>query len=178
MARSQKPVHSAENETVRLEIGSRFPMMETADVLVGHLARVAGFDDDSIDDIRVAVDESVANAITHGNRLDEAKRVTLEFVLLRDGLEVRTHDEGAGFDPTAVPDPLATENLLKSGGRGILLMRSLMDEVRCSRSASGGTQMVLVKRLPDSRPTRRSDLRGQELAATPAAQPPGASRPC
>jgi serine/threonine-protein kinase RsbW len=177
MPRSKESEKNAESVTVRLEIASRIAMMETADVLVNHLARVVGFDEGSIDDIRVAVDESVVNAITHGNRLDETKRVTLEVVLLPDALEVRIHDQGVGFDPASVADPLAAENLLRSGGRGILLMRSLMDEVRYSHSASGGTQMTLLKRVPRGMPARRGALLGQNCTGSPAGEHLRASGP-
>jgi serine/threonine-protein kinase RsbW len=96
----------------------------------------------------VAVRESVVNAIKHGNHQDEAKRVRIEFALLDRSLEVQVRDEGTGFDPASVPDPLAPENLLKAFGRGIFFMRQFMDEVSYSFPSKGGTIVRMVKRLP------------------------------
>ena len=166
---------SLESNQIRLEMTSRIEMLQTADVLVSHLARVAGFDDNAVDDIRVALDESVVNAILHGNRLDATKRVTLEVALLPGSLELRIQDEGGGFDPASVPDPLAPENMLRTGGRGILLMRSLMDEVRFSRSAKGGTELTLVKVLLGA---TREPERGRTGEAPPMSENPLAQSPC
>ena len=94
----------------------------------------------------VAVRESVVNAIKHGNHLDESKRVALSFTLRPQALEVEVRDEGEGFDPGAVPDPLAPENLLKPDGRGIFFMRSFMDEVSYSFPARGGTVVRMLKK--------------------------------
>jgi serine/threonine-protein kinase RsbW len=72
--------------------------------------------------------------------------VRLQIAVSPAGLEVRVHDQGRGFDPSDVPDPRAPENMCRSHGRGILFMRSLMDEVRFDRAADGGTQVILRKR--------------------------------
>jgi serine/threonine-protein kinase RsbW len=90
----------------------------------------------------------VVNAIKHGNKLDESKRVLVEFVILPSALEVRVQDQGAGFDPNAVPDPVAEENLLKAYGRGIFFMRQFMDEVQHSFPPRGGTVVRMLKRVP------------------------------
>jgi serine/threonine-protein kinase RsbW len=113
---------------------------------VGEVAASAGFDADSTQDVQIAVHEAVINAIVHGNGRDESRRVRLQVAVSPAGLEVRVQDQGRGFDPSEVPDPLAPENLCKSCGRGILFMRSLMDEVRFQRAADGGTQVILWKR--------------------------------
>jgi serine/threonine-protein kinase RsbW len=102
----------------------------------------------------VAVRESVINAIKHGNCSDVRKRVHVEFSSLQDGggpgLAVRVRDEGCGFDPSLLADPLAAENLLKANGRGIFLMRSFMDEMTFQRAAEGGMEVRMVKRLHQS----------------------------
>jgi serine/threonine-protein kinase RsbW len=72
--------------------------------------------------------------------------VAIEFVLHPEGLEVQVADQGAGFDPSSVPDPVAEENLLKAYGRGIFFMRSFMDEVEYSFPASGGTRVRMLKK--------------------------------
>jgi serine/threonine-protein kinase RsbW len=99
----------------------------------------------------VAVRESVINAIKHGNREDAGKLVTVEFTfaptLDPSELVVRVVDQGEGFDPEVVADPLAPENILKSSGRGIFFMRSFMDDVVLRRGDDGGMEVRMVKKL-------------------------------
>jgi serine/threonine-protein kinase RsbW len=94
----------------------------------------------------VAVRESVVNAIKHGNRQDESKRVFLTFTLDTTELQVEVADQGEGFDPDSVPDPVAEENLLKTYGRGIFFMRSFMDTVAYSFPPGGGTLVRMTKK--------------------------------
>ena len=140
-------MRSGERTTVRLEMPSRLEMLDQAGELVAQLAEVGGFDEDSRLDIQVAVHESMVNAIRHGNRGDEARRVTLEVDLGQSGLEIRVRDQGQGFDPTSVPDPLRLENLCRSSGSGILLMKALMDAVAFRRYPSGGMEVAMRRRL-------------------------------
>jgi serine/threonine-protein kinase RsbW len=63
------------------------------------------------------------------------------------GISIRVRDEGPGFDPSCLPDPLAPENMLKASGRGIFLIRNFMDEMRLQRAPEGGMEMVMVKRV-------------------------------
>jgi serine/threonine-protein kinase RsbW len=88
------------------------------------------------------------NAILHGNAYDPNKRVNLTFEQNGREMIVTISDEGHGFIPEEVPDPLAPENLLKQSGRGIFLMRAFMDEVRF-RKLEPGTEITLIKRLPE-----------------------------
>ena len=104
----------------------------------------------------VAVRESVVNAIKHGNKQDESKRVHVQFTLHERALEVQVSDQGQGFDPAAVPDPLAPENLLKAYGRGIFFMRQFMDEVTHSFPAKGGTVVRMLKRVSPPEELRSS----------------------
>jgi serine/threonine-protein kinase RsbW len=136
-----------DTRTVKLDIASRFDMLDMVQVVLTHLSGIVGFGEDATHYMTVAVRESVVNAIKHGNRLDESKRVFLEFVIHPGALEVQVRDEGVGFDPDSVPSPLAEENLLKADGRGIFFMRSFMDEVSYSFPPKGGTQVKMVKRL-------------------------------
>jgi serine/threonine-protein kinase RsbW len=142
-----------DNRTVKLDIASRFEMLDMVQTVLGSLATLLGFDEDSSHYMIVAVRESVVNAIKHGNRRDESKRVMLEFTLYPDALEVQVRDQGRGFDPRSVPSPLTQENLLKPAGRGIFFMKSFMDEVSYSFPPRGGTLVRMVKRLASPRPT-------------------------
>jgi serine/threonine-protein kinase RsbW len=136
-----------DSRTVKLDIASRFDMLEVVQTVLAQVSTLVGFEGDAAHYLSVAVRESVVNAMKHGNKLDESKRVEVSFHLRPSELEVRIHDDGAGFDPSAVPDPLAPENLLKAYGRGIFFMRQFMDEVVYSFPAKGGTLVKMLKRL-------------------------------
>jgi serine/threonine-protein kinase RsbW len=137
--------------TVRLRIHSTFDMLDFVQVVSDRIGQVAGLDEDAIHWIGVAVRESVINAIKHGNREDSRKLVTVEFAMAPVGdpreLVVRVVDEGEGFDPGVLADPLAPENILKSSGRGIFFMRSFMDDVSLRRMEEGGMEVRMVKKL-------------------------------
>jgi serine/threonine-protein kinase RsbW len=125
-------------------------MVDLVQVLSDRMSQLAAFDEDVIHWVGVAVRESVINAIKHGNRNDAAKHVFVEFETHETAvpeLSIRVRDEGAGFDPEEVADPLAPENLLKSSGRGIFLIRNFMDDVRLQRAPEGGMEIRMVKRV-------------------------------
>jgi serine/threonine-protein kinase RsbW len=136
--------------TVRLDIHSTFEMLDFVQVVSDHIGRMAGLDDDALHWVSVAVRESVINAIKHGNQNDASKHVHVDFTPLDQesprGLAIRVRDEGRGFDPEELPDPLAPENLLRSSGRGIFLIRNFMDEVIVRRASEGGMEVIMVKR--------------------------------
>jgi serine/threonine-protein kinase RsbW len=95
----------------------------------------------------MAVHETLINAIWHGNKNDPRKHVWLRFEIFRDRLEIRVRDQGNGYDPVGVPDPLADENILNVSGRGIFLIRTFMDDLRVESKTGQGTEVILVKRL-------------------------------
>ena len=137
--------------TVRLDFYSTFEMLDVVQAVSEQLGRLAGLDEDALHWVAVAVRESVINAIKHGNGGDEQKQVHVDFTPLDAGaprgIAIRVRDEGPGFDPEDVPDPLAPENLLKNSGRGIFLIRSFMDEVALQRASEGGMEVIMVKRV-------------------------------
>ena len=141
-------MRAAQPRTLRLDIASRFEMLEVVQTVLAHVSGLVRFDEDAAHYLSVAVRESVVNAIKHGNRLDEDKRVAVDFLMHAEALEVLVRDEGSGFDPDGVPDPVAPENLLKADGRGIFFMRSFMDQVSYSFPTSGGTVVKMIKRIP------------------------------
>ena len=110
------------------------------------LAVEAGLDEDARFHVAMAVREAVVNAVLHGNRLDPAKQVNVHLENTGDALVFVIGDQGEGLDPESLPDPLAPENLLRSSGRGIFLIRSFMDEVHF-RQLHPGTELTLIKRL-------------------------------
>ena len=135
---------------VRLEFTSTFEMLDFVQVVSDHLAREVGLDEDSMHWVSVAIRESVINAIKHGNRSDTAKHVFVEFETATHAdvpeLAIRVRDQGEGFDPEQVANPLDTENLLKSSGRGIFLIRNFMEDVQLRRAPEGGMEIRMVKR--------------------------------
>ena len=137
--------------TVRLQIHSNFDMLDFVQMVSDRMGQLAGMDDDTIHWIGVAVRESVINAIKHGNREDHGKLVTVEFTFTPQHdpceLVVRVLDQGEGFEPEEIGDPLAPENILKSSGRGIFFMRSFMDDVTLRRATEGGMEVRMVKKL-------------------------------
>ncbi len=139
---------------VRLKIHSVFEMLDLVQVVSDRLGQMAGLDEDAVHWVGVAVRESVINAIKHGNRLDASKLVTVEFSLVPfdhpTQFIVTVVDQGEGFDPQDVADPLATENLLKSSGRGIFFMRNFMDDLELRKAPEGGMEVRMVKKVPDA----------------------------
>ena len=136
---------------VRLEFCSAFDMLDFVQLVSDHLCRRIGFDEDSMHWVGVAVRESVINAIKHGNQSDLRKMVHVEFASSSDDdpgeLVIAVRDEGEGFDPDTLANPLAPENMLKSSGRGIFFMRSFMDDVTLARHPEGGMEVRMVKKL-------------------------------
>jgi serine/threonine-protein kinase RsbW len=137
--------------TVKLQIHSTFDMLDFVQLVSDRMAHLGGLDEDAVHWIGVAVRESVINAIKHGNREDVQKLVTVEFtftpVSAPEELIVRVLDQGEGFEPQEIADPLAPENLLKASGRGIFFMRSFMDDVTIRRASEGGMEVRMVKKL-------------------------------
>lgn len=96
-------------------------------------------------DIELALFEALANAVIHGNHEQPAKRVNISCRYehnVKDCIAIVVRDQGSGFDPSAVPDPTRPENLDAEHGRGILMMRTFMDEVRFEK---GGTEVHMIK---------------------------------
>ena len=135
------------SQQVTLEIASRLDFLDTVQSVLTQLASQVGFDEDTIHYMGVAVRESVINAIKHGNRFHPEKVVSVAFGVRPGELEVRIRDEGQGFEPSAVRDPRAEENLLRADGRGMFFMRSFMDSVTYSFPTDGGTEVTLVKKV-------------------------------
>ena len=127
-------------------------MLDFVQVVSDHIAQAVGLDEDAQHWVGVAIRESVINAIKHGNRHDTDKRVVVEFATEKraDVLEllISVQDQGDGFDPAQVANPLAEENLLKSSGRGIFLIQNFMDDVQLRRMPQGGMEIRMTKRVP------------------------------
>ncbi|HYL16507.1 MAG TPA: ATP-binding protein [Terriglobales bacterium] len=134
---------------VSYTLDSTLETVNSAETTASRIATEAGFDDDEVMKISMAVREAAVNAVLHGNAYDPGKKVTLAFERTGRDLVITIRDQGKGIDLNAIPDPLAPENLLKTSGRGIFLIRSFMDEVEIHPSQAG-TEIKLVKHVHGS----------------------------
>ena len=129
----------------KFSISSKIEAIDEAVQKATAFASGAGFGDEALFGIDMAVREALANAVKHGNKLDETKQVEVTLVSLDGGMEIMIRDFGKGFDVTEVPDPTNPENLLKASGRGILFMHNFVDKVEWQRHAEGGMIVKMIK---------------------------------
>ena len=138
------------NESKRIEVTleTLLDSVSLAEGICHRVAASAGFNEDDCHRICMSVREGVVNAFRYGNEEQRHKQIQLIFEVKGGKFVIHILDEGQGFDLSSVPDPLAEENLLKSSGRGIFLMRTFMDEFEVHRGQSGGAELIMAKRLP------------------------------
>jgi serine/threonine-protein kinase RsbW len=129
-----------------LVLPSRIEAINDAASAAAEFVKRSGLGDDAAYGVDMAVREAVTNAVLHGNRQDEAKAVEISFKSLPAAIEITVRDRGEGFDVSNVPDPTDPQNILKTSGRGILFMRTFMDEVQWSRHPEGGTVVRMTKK--------------------------------
>lgn len=127
-----------------IKVPSSTDHLADVDLFVEGLLRGWGTDESIIADIAISVSELVNNAIIHGNKVDLSKSVTVKVVREDDTAAITITDHGAGFDPACIADPIADENLLKEVGRGIFIVKSLMDSVEFGTTADGS--MITIKK--------------------------------
>ena len=132
---------------VRLNIGSRFEDLDLVDTVSAAVLEHVHVVGDHLEHTSLAIREAAANGIEHGNGEGSNKRVDISIRIDGDLLTVVVRDEGEGFDPEKVDDPLAPENLLKPRGRGIFLTRRFMDSIEYSYD--GGTVLTMTKKLEE-----------------------------
>jgi len=135
------------DQTTRLVLPSHIEAVADAAAAVMDLIRNCGVSEELSFGIEMAVRESLTNAMVHGNQEDESKSVEVIFNCHDNELEIEVRDQGEGFDPASVPDPTNAENLLKTSGRGIFLMRTFMDEIEWRNRPEGGTAVRMTKRF-------------------------------
>ncbi len=145
----------AESSTDRLSLtlASSLDSVNLVEQTAEQYALLAGFDEDTVPHVAMAVREAAVNAVLHGNAYSPRKSFTAAFEITLDALTIRVADQGEGLDPDTIPDPLAPENILRGTGRGIFLIRAFMDEVHF-RQLFPGTELTLIKhRIPSNRET-------------------------
>jgi serine/threonine-protein kinase RsbW len=134
------------NNRVSYTLESTLETVNSAEEAASRIAAEAGFGDEDVMKISMAVREAAVNAVLHGNAYDPGKKVTLAFERTSADLVITIRDQGNGLDVSKIPDPLAPENLMKTSGRGIFIIRSFMDEVQINPSQTG-TEIKLVKHV-------------------------------
>jgi serine/threonine-protein kinase RsbW len=134
------------SEIQLLKLPSRIESVDEAAIKADEFAKEQGLGEDFVSAIDLAIRESVANAVKHGNKFADGKTVDVTFATTNEGFEITVRDYGTGFAVDEIPDPTNPENLLKASGRGILFMRSFMDVVEWSHPDGGGTVVKMVKR--------------------------------
>lgn len=115
------------------------------DAFLEERLREAGMNESDLADVAISVSEAVNNAIFHGNKCDLKKRITVRVKVDGRGVEVEVQDQGSGFDPTEIASPVEGDNVLKQVGRGIFIIKSLMDRVDFSFEPKGGTILRMYK---------------------------------
>ncbi len=136
-------------QQVSYTLDSTLDTVDHAEESATRIATELGFAEDEVMQISMAVREGAVNAVLHGNKYAPDQKVTLAFEKTADDLIVTIRDQGPGIDLSGIPNPLAPENLLKTSGRGIFLMRSFMDVVEI-RPSQTGTEIKLIKHVRGS----------------------------
>ena len=135
-------------QRIEVTLETLLESVDLAESIVMRIAEASGFEEDDVHKIGMAVREGVINAYNYGNQHDRRKKIHMTVELDPDRMIVRVLDQGKGFELTEVPDPLAEENLLRTSGRGIFLMRAFLDEFAVHQAPSGGAELIMIKRLP------------------------------
>jgi serine/threonine-protein kinase RsbW len=130
-----------------LTIPSRLEEMQAVHRLIQQAVSEYKLTDELAHWIELTISESMINAIQHGNKADPTKEATLKISNSGDKIEIIVEDQGCGFTLDKVADPTDTANLLKPSGRGILIIRSFMDEVDLTQREGGGCRLRMVKKI-------------------------------
>ena len=137
----------SQSKTINLVLDSTLESVDKAERVALDLARESGFGDEDLDRIGMSVRECMVNAVVHGNRYNAHKKVQLSLSRTPERFTVRIADQGEGFNPDELPDPLSGDNLLRHSGRGIFLMKAFMDDLQVRSLGPAGTEVTLVKNV-------------------------------
>ena len=135
--------------TLGCTIPSKLEQLKCVEKLTAQASEQMHLSEDQTDNLAIAVTEAVGNAIVHGNKKDPRKKVTIQYRLNPKSVHVSVTDEGKGFDPDQIANPLDPDNLLKESGRGIFILKQLMDKVKYDFSDQGTTIHMILKIKPE-----------------------------
>ena len=139
---------SGQTHRVEVTLETLLESVDLAEDITMRVADAAGFDEEQRYRIGMSVREGVINAYQYGNQAERDRKIVLTLELTPEKLVIRVLDQGPGFSLADVPDPLAEENLLKTSGRGLFLMKAFMDEFAVNPGPAGGAELVMAKRYP------------------------------
>ncbi len=148
-ALSQK-LMGQKTQRIEVTLETLLDSVDLAEEIVLRVAAETGFDEDNCHKIGMSVREAVINAYSYGNKQERGRKIGMVIELEERKLIVHVLDEGKSFSLADVPDPLAEENLLRTSGRGIFLMRAFMDGFDVQRSRDGGTVLIMSKRFTET----------------------------
>ena len=140
--------------TVKLVISSEVRLVDVVHTASETMAGIAGFEEDDALNVGIAVREAVINAVLHGNRMDPSRKVEVNLQARPRSIRARVRDQGAGFDSGATPDPTVGDNLMRSSGRGLLVMRAFVDKVEFKFLEGRGMEVTLLKKSSARKTTR------------------------
>jgi serine/threonine-protein kinase RsbW len=153
MSRSSRN-SSGKSESVKIKsknnqitIPSSLNYLPEVDEYVEGKLRKLGVDENKLADIAISVTEAVTNAVVHGNKNDLKKKVFIKLEADTSRVEITVEDEGNGFDPESIQNPIEEGNLLKEVGRGVFILKSLMDKVDFIIQPQKGTIVKMIKFL-------------------------------
>lgn len=138
-----------DKKTVEITLETAWQTIDLAQAITERVAESAGFEEDDIHKIGMSVREGIINALHYGNRMQRDKNVFLKFVFEPERLVIRMIDQGKGFETNHLENPLADENLMKTSGRGLLIVQAFMDEMRIGRGTDGGAELMMAKQYPE-----------------------------
>jgi serine/threonine-protein kinase RsbW len=122
-------------------------LKEISNVLI-NLLKEKNVKEEIVFDVHVSFEEALRNAMIHGNKSEPDKKVKVETEVTDEYVVIHVEDEGEGFDPGSLPDPTLEENLLREGGRGVYLIKHLMDEVTYENA---GRKVIMKKYFNDKK---------------------------
>lgn len=128
-----------------LEIESDPNNLITVEEFVNYFSRDLKISEEKISHLLLTVTEATTNAIIHGNKCDIGKKVVIDVWIEKGNLMISIKDNGKGFDPSTLPDPTNTDNLLKDSGRGVYLMRVYMDDIKFNVTDQGTETLLILK---------------------------------
>jgi serine/threonine-protein kinase RsbW len=136
------------SKSVEVRLETAWQSIDLAQAITERVAESAGFEEDDIHKIAMSVREGVINALHYGNRMQRHKSIHMVFTFEPKRLVIRMIDEGQGFELNGIADPLAEENLMKTSGRGLLIVQAFMDEMHVGHGSNGGAELMMAKDYP------------------------------
>jgi serine/threonine-protein kinase RsbW len=135
-------------QSLEVTLDTSLESVDLAESIAMNVATAAGYSEEDVHKIGMAVREGVINAYNYGNQQDHRKKIFVAVEFASDKMIMHIRDQGPGFDLQEIPDCLAEENLLRTSGRGLFLMKAFMDEFNVHRHPCGGAELVMAKKLP------------------------------